>query len=298
MCRGAETFRLRLNQRASIFCEMDASRPLAERVLHAVYSRAILPFVNTPLIRQRLKLIWFAGGYWPILASGSPLSLAQRTMLIARFLRIDWNVLHGHTPFEIASIVVVLSNSRPKRGGIFVEAGCWHGGSSAKFSFLCELMGLELHVYDSFQGVEDVSRVAGEWEYSGQYASPEETVRENLNKFGSKAPLSLYPGWFAETLAKTPPKGPVACAYIDCDIAKGTYEVLAGVLPSLASGATVFSQDYHIAPVTALLDSEATWQRLGVPVPTITPYDRRMVGLTWHGSALSQRSVSTDPTIA
>jgi O-methyltransferase len=237
--------------------------------MHAAYSRVVLPFVNNPLTRQRLKLLWFVGGYLPILFARSPLSLTQRVRLVPKFLRIDWHILHVHTPFEIASIVIALANSHPKRGNAFVEAGCWHGGSSAKFSLLCELLGLELDLYDSFQGVEDVSEVVGEWGYSGQYASPEKTVRANLTRFGGKAPLHVHAGWFADTLEKQPLKITVACAYIDCDIAKGTYEALSGIVRALAPRTVVFSQDYHIAPVTVLLDNPATWTRMAVPRPAI-----------------------------
>lgn len=44
----------------------------------------------------------------------------------------------------------------------------------------------------------------------------------------------------------------VNVVYIDCDLAKGTQEVLDSVLPRLRG--VVFSQDYGIGPVRELLD--------------------------------------------
>lgn len=259
------------------------SRPLLERTVHAAYSQTVLRLVGDPLNRQRLKLLWFAFGYWPLLFSRAPLSLGQRFKLLTEFLRIDWNILHSHTPFQSASIALALASSRPGQGEAFVEAGCWRGGSSAKFSLLCEVLGLDLYIYDSFQGVEPMSPGPGEWDYSGEYASPETTVRANLRRFGGNAPQTLVAGWFADTLAKSPPRTPVACSYIDCDTAKGTFEALSGIIPSLAPNGVVFSQDCHIAPVIALLTSPETWQRLGVPAPTMRRYDWRLVELNWHG---------------
>ena len=259
----------------------NSSRPILERAVHAVYKRVVVPFVGDPLTRQRFKLLWFVPGYWALIVARSRLSLAQRLRLFVQFLRIDWHILHAHTPYEITCIVVALSQSHSQSGRAFVEAGCWQGGSSAKLSILCELLGLELHVYDSFQGVEHVPRIPGEWDYSGEYATPETTVRDNVARFGEKSVVTYWPGWFAETLAKCPLKLPVAAAYIDCDIAKGTHEALLGIVPSLVPHGVIFSQDYHIRSVRALLEDHVTWEGLGVPVPAFRQYDRRLVGLAW-----------------
>ena len=57
--------------------------------------------------------------------------------------------------------------------------------------------------------------------------------------------------------------------FIDCDSAKGTLEVLRGVVPSLARDGVVFSQDFHIAPVRELLLDRRTWERYGCGDPSI-----------------------------
>jgi O-methyltransferase len=219
-----------------------------------------------------------------LIARRSQFGAAERVALLIAFLRVDWLILHGHTPREVADIAVDLGQGVTTPGQAIVEAGCWNGGSTAKFSHLARHLNLSLHVYDSFQGVEDVSNVAGEWDYSGQYASAEATVRRNLERCGSAAAYTTHPGWFSETLGRTPVAVPVAMAYIDCDIAKGTYEALSGIVASLAPHAIVFSQDFHIAPVNALLTNPETWARLGVVAPRITRLGRRLAKLSWDAN--------------
>jgi O-methyltransferase len=259
-------------------------RGARDGIARRLYSIAILPFIHDPLIRQRVKLSWFVWGYWPLILRESRLSGRERIALLTAFLRVDWLILHGHTPREMADISVALAQGRVAPGQAIVEAGCWNGGSTAKFSHLARRFECSLHVYDSFQGVEDVSNVPGEWEYSGQYASPETTVRRNLERCGSNAPFTTYPGWFSETLAAKPVSAPIALAYIDCDIAKGTYEALSGLVHSLAPNGVIFSQDFHISPVRSLLTNPETWSRLGVAEPKITQMGRRLAKLSWEES--------------
>lgn len=235
------------------------------RLYHAVSDRLNLGVLG----RQRLKLLAFVWGYAPLLADKA-IPFADRWRLLGRFLKVDWFVPHGHLPAEIAHIASVLA-ARPARGGeCMVEAGCWQGGSSAKFSILCARFGYRLRIYDSFQGVEPVAPGSGEWEgWSGQYASPENVLRDHLQRFGEPDVVSIHPGWFADTLAREPVPDPVALAYIDCDLGKGTKEVLRGVMPALAEGGVVLTQDFHIGPVRDVLTSEDTWRDLGVAYPTI-----------------------------
>jgi O-methyltransferase len=241
--------------------------------LRSAYLRFVLPRVADPLIRQRLKLVYYGWGYLRLLRV-SDLSLRERLRFLRRFLRIDWNVLHCHLPAEISEICCVLAERPARPGEVVVEAGCWQGGSSAKLSVLCKFFGYELHIFDSFQGVETLppEEQAEEWDFAGQYASPETRLRDNLERHGEPSSCSIHPGWFSETLARCPVPAPVRLAYIDCDLAKGTFQVLQGVLPSLVEDGVVFSQDFHIDPVRRLLLAPETWRRLGVTQPTITPH--------------------------
>jgi hypothetical protein len=75
--------------------------------------------------RQRLKLLWNVWGYWPILTLWN-ISFIAKSHLMARLLRIDWNVEHCHIPFEIAQIFKYLSSRPARKDETMIEAGCWN----------------------------------------------------------------------------------------------------------------------------------------------------------------------------
>ena len=79
----------------------------------------------------------------------------------------------------------------------------------------------------------------------------------------------FYKGWFAETLATNPVNKPIRMVFIDCDLAKGTFEVLKGVVPNLVKDGSIYSQDYHIRSVRELLNDQSTWNKLQRPFPKI-----------------------------
>jgi O-methyltransferase len=152
-------------------------------------------------------------------------------------------------------------------GECVVEAGCWKGGSSAKLSLICSHMGYSLNIHDSFEGVERVHE--GGHNFSGQYAASQTEVSENIRRYGRLEVCHLHKGWFADTLAAAPIQTPVRAAYIDCDLAKGTREVLKGVVHSIVPDGAIFTQDYHIKVVRKVLNDESTWKDLGCPQPRV-----------------------------
>ncbi len=191
--------------------------------------------------------------------------------LLGRFLRIDWHVEHGHYPIEIARIAQLLASRSARPGEIVVEAGCWKGGSTAKFSLLCAERGYRLDVYDSFQGVPAGESDPTDYDFSGQFATSEQEVRDVVDRYGDGSVCTLHPGWFSDTVAVEGASGPVRLVYIDCDLASGTRQVLAGVAPRLVPDAVVLSQDHHIPAVRDLLAEPATWTAVGLPVPVVEP---------------------------
>ncbi len=241
-------------------------RPL-ESWLRYVWVKLIRPHISSDIGRQRIKLILFGWGYAPLLFANS-LNLLQRIQILARFLKIDWSVLHGHRPADIAKVCcVLLERPLEEREGV-VEAGCWRGGSSAKLSILCRILGLRLHIYDSFLGVHEMSaEEARDHDFSGQYAAPEDVLRQTLTRYGEPGVCEIHKGWFSDTLGAKPVAFPVRAVYIDCDSARGTWEVLKGIVPNLVPNGLVFSQDTHLPSVRELLSDPETWRKLGKPRP-------------------------------
>ena len=247
---------------------MESASPAArgpwESRVRDLYVRWVRPRIQSPIARQRLKLFWFVWGYGPLLRLRLP--IARRLSLLRRFLRVDWNVPHAHRPSEIARICEALASRRARPDEWMVEAGCWQGGSTAKFSILCEMLGYHLAVFDSFEGVEPMTEEEKSrgYDFSGEYAAAKALVMDNVARYGAFGSCSFHQGWFSDTLARKPLAHPVRVVYIDCDVAKGTSEVLTGVVPRLVPDARVFTQDFHIGPVRELLLDPETWRRLGV----------------------------------
>ena len=253
------------------------------KIIRNLYVRWLRPHLKQELTRQRVKLMYWVWKYWPFLRS--PLwPLSSRLAVLKRFLAIDWNVLHAHRPDEICHIFRVLSERRAAAGEVMVEAGCFNGGSTAKFSILCQRLGYQLQVYDSFQGVEPMSEdaKADNFDFSGTYTSSKEIVINNVRTYGELGVCTFHPGWFADTLAVHPVREPVRVAYIDCDVAKGTAEVLQGVSPSLTPDACVFSQDFHIAPVRDLLLSADTWSHVQKPHPQVRQLSEQLAAIRFE----------------
>ena len=236
--------------------------------------------------QQRLKLLWFGWSYWRVLFTRG-LPIIDRIQLLYKFFRIDWSVPSAHRPGESTAVLWEIARKGAARPGeVFIEAGCWRGGSSAKFSQICDKYGYQMYIFDSFEGVEPLTKeelAKGGHDYSGEYASPEKVLQENIAKYGRPDICSIFKGWFSETLARTPVKEVVRFAFIDCDTAKGTKEVLAGIMPNLATDAVIFSQDYHIRPVREALHDPDTWNAFDRGIPQIHFVQDHLAAIQFDG---------------
>jgi O-methyltransferase len=167
--------------------------------------------------------LWFIWDYWPIVVLEN-IPFVDRLKLLKRLLRIDWNIVHGHLPSEIAFMCTVLASRKAKFDEVVVEAGCYKGGSAAKLSIICKMLGYRLLIYDSFWGVEtpslDQQKKETEW-FFGKYAATEAMVRDNLEKYGEPEVCQIEKGGFKDTLANAPIPHRVRLAYIDCDLPQG-----------------------------------------------------------------------------
>ena len=251
-----------------------------EKRVRDFYVRTIRPFLGTPLAQQRVKLVWDAWGYYPLLAN-TTIPTRERLGLIVRMLRIDWNVPHAHKPRELVAVLSSIAERPARDGESVVEAGCWMGGSTAKLSVFCQRFGYALHTYDSFEGVEGRTSIEGSGtDFSGSYAAALDIVRANVARYGEASVCHYHKGWFADTLAKSPPEFPVRGGYIDCDLVKGTSEALSGLIPTLVDDGWIYSQDYHITSVRELLHSSELWERVGKALPRIDHVYRNLARLT------------------
>jgi O-methyltransferase len=251
--------------------------------IRTLYVRYLRPHISQDINRQRLKLIFYVWGYWHLIFLKN-LSPIAKLKILWRFLVIDWFIVHGHRPFEISVVCKALAERRARDAEVLLEAGCFNGGSSAKFSIICSILGYRLCIYDSFEGVEEMSseEKAGTYDFSGEFAASEELVRNNISEYGEINVCTFYKGWFADTLASNGVPYPVRVAFIDCDLAKGTREALQGIVPALIDDGWIFSQDFHIKPVIKLLLDTNTWIPFGKDVPTITRLGEQIASIRFE----------------
>lgn len=257
-----------------------------EQIVKKAYQRFVFPCVPQELHRQRLKLLWFIWDYWPIVVFQN-IPFVYRLKLLKRFLRIDWNIVHSHLPSEIAFMCTALAARKAKFDEVVVEAGCWKGGSAAKLSILCKMLGYRLLIYDSFAGVETPPLDQQEREeksFFGEYAATEAMVRGNLEKYGESEVFRIVKGWFRDTLAKAPVPHPVRLAYIDCDLLKGTEEALTGLIPSLVDDGYIFSEDYHLQAVRNLLCKPGSLEKFGKGPMVVTSLGPKLASLRFKGT--------------
>jgi O-methyltransferase len=174
---------------------------------------------------------------------------------------------------------ILLEISKRKGDGknIFLEAGCWLGGSSIKFSLLCDVFNYPLHIFDSFEGVEVGNESSEEKHFSGTYIGPIEQVKSNIKRFGCIDVCIFHKGWFHDTMKTL--KNPVRICYIDCDLSKGTKEVLSAVVPNLSCDGTIYSQDYYIRSIREMLHQNEIWEELDLSMPNINHVARNLAKL-------------------
>ena len=159
--------------------------------------------------------------------------------------------------------------------GVVVEAGCFKGSSTAKFSLAAEIAGRELVVFDSFQGLpeheEQPSRtIFGKMASftKGSYRGSLTEVVNNVNRFGRPGVCRFVEGWFQDTMPHF--KERIAAAYLDVDLVASTRCCLKHLYPLLLPGAVLYSQDGHLESVVEVYRDDQFWQdEIGCSAPHV-----------------------------
>ena len=91
--------------------------------------------------------------------------------------------------------------------GCVVEAGCFKGSSTAKFSIAAKLSNRQLYVFDSFEGLpanveQHQPTIFGEIPdfYEGRYRGALEEVQHNISVYGEAGVCVYMKGWFDQTM--------------------------------------------------------------------------------------------------
>jgi O-methyltransferase len=191
-------------------------------------------------------------------------SRAQALSLVLSMYRISYSVDCPHTEHEMLSFITTILTTPQSVRGCVVEAGCFQGGSTAKFSLAARLAGRRLVVFDSFEGLPEnqeahARTIFGEIPnfQKGVYRGTLEEVQRNVGQYGELGVCTFVKGWFDDTMPAF--SEPIAAVYLDVDLVASTRTCLKYLYPLLSPGGHLFSQDGHLPLVIETLRDPDFW---------------------------------------
>jgi O-methyltransferase len=147
----------------------------------------------------------------------------------------------------------------PSVKGVVVECGCWLGGTTANLSIICEVVGRDLIVYDSFEGLpEPEAGDKAKAGVKGAFRGDLDVVQENVRKHGAIDRCEFRKGWFKNSLASH--TEPIALCFLDVDLNSSLHDCVVSLWPHVANQGYVFVDDYVNLHHCALFFSERFWR--------------------------------------
>lgn len=130
--------------------------------------------------------------------------------------------------------------------GDVVEFGCFVGESSKYLRMMLDykLSNKELYVYDSFEGLPELSDYEKNtgWK-SGTLKTSQEVLLHNFEQNGLRPPL-VTKGWFKNISDSSIPNY-ISFGFLDGDFYDSIYDSLSKVYPRLSSGSVLVFHDYE-----------------------------------------------------
>ena len=202
-------------------------------------------------------------------------SLRNRLRVAKQLCLISSAIESPHTQEEmltyIKTILLLPRNCR----GVVVEAGCYKGSSTAKFSLATDIVGRELVVFDSFKGIPDndephtMDIFGNSANFKrGYYCGTLDEVKRNIAKYGKIACCRFIEGWFEDTMPHF--QQLISAIYLDVDLASSTRTCLKHLYPLLEPGGVIFSQDGHLPLIINVVNDDNFWlNEIGCKKPKI-----------------------------
>jgi O-methyltransferase len=160
----------------------------------------------------------------------------------------DWNCKQN-SPEEMVSIAHHLFVLKSYDiSGDFAEFGCFKGYSSAMLSYACSLLGIRMHIFDSFEGLPPSD---SKYYKAGDFLGSAAEVARNLRIFGSFEAVDMHQGFFKDSVESIGDEiGQLVTIWMDVDLASSARDVLkigkklhhAGAVFSHESPAQFFNQ--------------------------------------------------------
>jgi O-methyltransferase len=166
------------------------------------------------------------------------------------------------TPYQAHLIMALkLFQIPPEVRGVVVECGTFKGVSAANLSLVCAIVGRELIIYDSFEGLpepEANDRYA-EPSFAGWFRGELDEVKANIARMGAIDRCTFRKGWFKDTLPDH--TEPVVACFIDVDYQSSLVDCITNLWPHLTTHGYVFMDEYTRLDYCALFYSERFWKQ-------------------------------------
>ncbi len=199
-----------------------------------------------------------------------------RLRLIAAFYRNIGRVETLSSVVEHLELAATLLRIPREVEGCVVECGCYRGGSSVNLSIACAMVGRQLVICDSFEGLppprsydeshpvpyqDDVEEY-----HEGQFAASLDVVRDNLTRYGRIDVCEFVVGFFDQSLRGF--DRPVAMAFLDVDLIDSLRPCLTAIWPNLSSAGRVYVHEAGDLDLVATFFEGEWWrQHVGVGAP-------------------------------
>jgi O-methyltransferase len=223
--------------------------------------RGLYPALSLPLT---VLFLFYSDRFHPAYR----MTWAKKGALALRMFLTTRRIPTGTSYKAHLAMAVKLLEIPPEVEGAVVECGSWVGGSTANLSLVCDIVGRDLIVYDSFEGLPSP-------EPNDKYANPKAqglfrgdlpTVMENVRRYGAIGRCQFRKGWFRETLPQH--TEPVVLCFLDVDYQASLHDCVVNLWPRLTDRGYVFIDEYVLVDYCALFFSERFWkEQFDAPPP-------------------------------
>lgn len=122
----------------------------------------------------------------------------------------------------------------------FVECGVYTGGTAFFLCQVADAAGINVHLYDSFEGLSEPGEQDGHYWEGGGLTADGALTKSNLAEFGSP---EFHVGWIPKTFDSTAPSR-IGLLHVDVDLYEPTFDSLSFFFPRLAAGGIVVLDDH------------------------------------------------------
>ncbi len=184
------------------------------------------------------------------IGSNYGLNKNDRQIILKKIMKIINNI-QSATSLETQITLAKHLLSLPKyKKGYVVECGSFKGASTATMSIICKIIGRNLIVYDSFEGLpKSASNTVASYMHfgskeiykKGMYKGSLSEVKNNIVKFGSINSCIFRKGNFDITLKKHSEK--IEFLFLDVDLPKSTKICIKFLWKKIIKNSYIFTDD-------------------------------------------------------